>query len=300
MSSATIPCPVCGHGRSSDGVCERCGVAFSSFAEPARDEPGDVLPLLRGLALAAGLLVLLALIGAGLFLRRGLAPDGVVSPRPADFDAPAVEVDAPTEARAQAEASRPPPLSAPLAQEADPGEPQPPGDRRPAGGLTAAELLAQGEDAETALIAGPPPEIDESSAAQPELSLSTQRTVRPGWYDGAEGYRTAIEQRADRPAPMVLYFRTDWCRYCRRFDEEYLANREVATWLGAAQRVQVNPEAGEAELALARRFGVRGYPAFFVIRPDADKQTRVHPFRKGRSISVSQFLVELKQAAGES
>ncbi len=290
MSSVPIPCPVCGHNRATDGICERCGVAFSGFVKPSRDaEPGDVTGLLRGLAIAAGVLLLLVVIGAALILRQRIAPGP-------EQDAGLLTTELPTAEPAAAEL--PEELPAELPSEPTPEDP------RPAGGLTAAELLAQGEDAEpTGIPTGiplPPPEWDESTAERPEVSLAIDRPVRPGWYDGADGYRTAIEQRALRAAPMVLYFRTDWCPYCRRFDEEYLANQDVANWLSAAQRVQVNPESGADELALARRFGVRGYPAFFVIRADEGEARRVHPYRKGRSISVGQFLVELKQAAGES
>ena len=73
----------------------------------------------------------------------------------------------------------------------------------------------------------------------------------------------------------------------------------MAGWLNHALRVQVNPEQGDAELALARTFGIRGYPGFFVLAPGDDEARRVHPFRRGRTISTGQFLSEIKTAAGE-
>jgi hypothetical protein len=175
------------------------------------------------------------------------------------------------------------------------------GEETPPPGVTAAELRAQEEPLDTAgLVAVRPPPFDVSDPADAPGLVTPDNRTRPGWFKGAEGYERAILEREKRDAPLIVYFHTDWCTWCRRLDEEFLAHDDVAGWLNRAQRVEINPEHGDAELALAREFGIRGYPGLFVLRPGSDDPRRVHPFRRGRTISTSQFLSELKDAAGES
>ena len=167
-------------------------------------------------------------------------------------------------------------------------------------GITASELRAQDDFAEPPdRVAVRPPEFDISEPSDAPALVETRSVSRPGWFEGAVGYERALVERSRRAAPLIVYFHTDWCAYCRRFDEEFLANEPVGDWLSRALRVEINPESGDAELALARRFGIRGYPGFFVVRPDSEEAVRVHPFRRGQTISTKQFLSELKDAAGE-
>ena len=62
-----------------------------------------------------------------------------------------------------------------------------------------------------------------------------------------------------------MYFYTDWCGYCRQFEAQILSDDDVIAYLAAEVRaVRVNPEAGEAEAALAQRYGIRGFPALYL------------------------------------
>ncbi|HVR28410.1 MAG TPA: thioredoxin fold domain-containing protein [Thermoanaerobaculia bacterium] len=86
------------------------------------------------------------------------------------------------------------------------------------------------------------------------------------WLQGAEGLFGAIESlNGERAAaPMVVYFYTDWCGYCRQFERELLGTPEVKKHLEDVLAVRINPESGAPEREIAEYYGVAGYPAFFV------------------------------------
>ena len=65
-------------------------------------------------------------------------------------------------------------------------------------------------------------------------------------------------------------------------------------------RVHINPEDGDDEMALAHRYGVGGYPSFYVQAGASDPTTarRVHPFRDGGTIPIQQFVAECEAASG--
>jgi len=87
--------------------------------------------------------------------------------------------------------------------------------------------------------------------------------VSSTWYQDAEGYAEAARRQAAEKVPMLVYFRVDWCPYCRVFDR-LLEDYEMRRGLAGALKVRVNPEHGEAERALfEQRFGGRGFPAIY-------------------------------------
>ena len=83
------------------------------------------------------------------------------------------------------------------------------------------------------------------------------------WRDGAAGYRQAAAEAAQQGLPMLIYFRTDWCPYCREFERELLSSAEVEGYLIKLARARINPEAGKDEENLAAIYGVSGYPGTF-------------------------------------
>ena len=102
--------------------------------------------------------------------------------------------------------------------------------------------------------------------------------------------------------PLIVYFRADWCGWCARFNDDFLPDPLVRRFLSNVIRVQINPEHGERELELSRRYGIKGYPSFLVIPPagGVEGAVRVHPFRDGGTISTADFVAECEAAAGRS
>ncbi len=109
------------------------------------------------------------------------------------------------------------------------------------------------------------------------------------WLYGAAGYARAVELQRELNVPLVVYFYTDWCSYCRTLDSQYLPSAPVQDYLRGVVKVRINPEQGLAERALAQRYGVNGYPSFFIIRQSAWQPVGVSPFRKAGNMTTTQF-----------
>ena len=84
------------------------------------------------------------------------------------------------------------------------------------------------------------------------------------WLEDGAGYEAAMKTHEADARPVVVYFRTDWCPYCRQFEDALLEVPEVIEEMKKMVLVRVNPENGDAEMQLAARYGVSGYPAMFV------------------------------------
>ena len=110
-----------------------------------------------------------------------------------------------------------------------------------------------------------------------------------GWLYGAAGYTRAVEMQKELNVPLVVYFYTDWCPYCRTLDSMYLPSAPAQDYLRGVVKVRINAEQGFAERALAKRFGVTGYPSFFVMRHSATRPVNVSPFRRVGNLSPTQF-----------
>ena len=85
------------------------------------------------------------------------------------------------------------------------------------------------------------------------------------WYEDAAGYEEALRAQRVHHAPLLVYFRVDWCPHCRAFDQ-LAETSEVRARLSEVIKVRINPEHGGAEKALQARYGASGYPALFVHR----------------------------------
>ncbi len=184
-------------------------------------------------------------------------------------------------------------------------------------GLTAAEVLALDADASygvaqpeepVAESLAPPEQTTAAPTPPPTVGASTTVAVRPeptprpyrfvGWEEGADGFERVAKEHEQRHQAVVLYFRADWCGYCKRLERDYLADPRIASWLRKMPRVHIDPSAGDEEMEIARMFRVRGYPTFAVMPPDSTWGTRLHPFRQGgEDQSPSEFLADLEEAA---
>ncbi len=84
------------------------------------------------------------------------------------------------------------------------------------------------------------------------------------WMQNADGLYEAIRAIEEKPQPMVVYFYTDWCGYCRQFERELLGTPEVKEYFSNVLTVRINPESGAQERQVADYYGVHGFPGFFV------------------------------------
>ncbi|MBE0638722.1 MAG: thioredoxin family protein [Bacteroidales bacterium] len=75
--------------------------------------------------------------------------------------------------------------------------------------------------------------------------------------------------------PIFLDLSTAWCGYCKRMKSKVYTDPDVGQYYNANfVNVSFDAEKGEG-IALAKKYGVRGYPTFVFIMPDGTlaKQT---------------------------
>lgn len=94
------------------------------------------------------------------------------------------------------------------------------------------------------------------------------------WLDNANGYARGRDQAAHSSKPMVIYFYTDWCPYCRKFEKNTLIQPEVQKVLSSFVKVRINPEKGSREGQIADQYHVDGYPAVFFENPASKQVTQ--------------------------
>jgi len=115
------------------------------------------------------------------------------------------------------------------------------------------------------------------------------------WLNGAPGYERAVQLQRELKVPMVVYFYTDWCPYCRSLDSQYFPAAQVRNYLQGVVKVRINPEHGRQERQLATQFGVTGYPSIFVLRNLSSLALKVHPFRQGApNLTPAQFAQAMR------
>jgi thiol:disulfide interchange protein len=96
------------------------------------------------------------------------------------------------------------------------------------------------------------------------LSQRRSHALPAEWYEGAGGYEAAARVAREHGAPMLVYFHTDWCGYCKVMDKNLLPVPVVDQQLRSMVKVRLNPERSSEEQQLAQRYGVSGYPSLFV------------------------------------
>ena len=112
--------------------------------------------------------------------------------------------------------------------------------------------------------------------------------VSSSWYEDASGYAEAVRLQKLHHAPMIVYFRVDWCPHCRAFDQ-LLEDSAMRSKLGQAIKVRINPEHGAAEKQIfEQQFGAKAYPAIFWLGSENDSPRKLSS--KG---PAEKFLAQL-------
>lgn len=133
------------------------------------------------------------------------------------------------------------------------------------------------------------PRAGRSLGAPSPVATTLPNASWEGWFYGGAGYTRAVELQKELNVPLVVYFYTDWCSYCRTLDNQYLPSAPVQDYLRGVVKVRINAEQGFAERALAKRYGVSGYPSFFVMRNPATRPVNVSPFRRVGNLTPTQL-----------
>jgi thiol-disulfide isomerase/thioredoxin len=132
-------------------------------------------------------------------------------------------------------------------------------------------------------------------------SSSAMQVPDGRWLYGAGSYARALELQRELQVPLIVYFYTDWCPYCHSLDVDYLPSAPVQEYLRGVVKIRINPENGPSDRDLANRYGVTGYPSFFVIGVPDGFPNSINPFRKsGLNLTPAQFAEACRQAGSHS
>ncbi len=133
--------------------------------------------------------------------------------------------------------------------------------------------------------------VNRSHARPPALAAPV------AWHEGAAGFAQAVEERQASSGAMLIYFHTEWCGYCKKFERDLWPTAAVQSGLRDVVKVRINPERSPEERAIAERYGVHGFPSLFVERGGAPKP--LHPFTRGAGgwveATPDQFVAEVLQ-----
>ena len=138
-------------------------------------------------------------------------------------------------------------------------------------------------------------------AAAPASAAENVGPDFDGWYEGVAGLSEAIKVQAETGKPMFVYFYTDWCGYCRQFENVLLTENVVEDYFDSIIAVRVNAEGGAESSQISQMYGVGGYPALFMHSSRSRTVSRVTRMeqRDGRPrlLEGEDFVKELRNAA---
>lgn len=119
-------------------------------------------------------------------------------------------------------------------------------------------------------------------------------SVTRSWHEGGSGFDDAQREQSRTRVPMLVYFFTDWCGYCKAFDRNILGDSDVDRFLGERiVKVRINPETGRGERAVADRFYNNGYPALYIVLPGAEAR-KVSTTLRDRSYDPPGFVAGIQ------
>ena len=265
-------CPQCGFDNPSSVECPRCGIVFAKVHQPSESSPRKTAEPPRRtstvprqpqrITLLPWLLVAVTVtaVVVGFDVLRTDRPE---SPAPMIAQEAKPETDGPAQAE---ELQR-------SAVEVPSSTVSPPTDWPPAGSLEPVQ----------------PTEPDPVDSPAPTPSYD--------WYEGASGFVRGVEEARTEGKPLAVYFYTDWCPYCRELESELLSRAKVEDSLKYLVKIRINPERGARERAIADRYGVQGYPSFFVQPSPQARPLKMRRTVGDRLLMPEEFVANLEAAA---
>ncbi len=98
------------------------------------------------------------------------------------------------------------------------------------------------------------------------------------WYTGIDSLPASQAEAEQAGMPHLIYFYTDWCKFCAQLEEELLDTDEVAEALQDVVMIRINPDANGESWRAWRGFGSRGVPALYVRQPGEADYQRIDAF----------------------
>ncbi|MDH4226417.1 MAG: thioredoxin family protein [Deltaproteobacteria bacterium] len=120
------------------------------------------------------------------------------------------------------------------------------------------------------------PKTPASTTTNTTSATTTNNRLDSTWRNGRSGHDDAVDSRPSHKKPVLVYFYTDWCPYCKKLESSVLSSPDVVNALKDVKKVRINPEKGKDEYTLATKYGVTYYPSLFIITPKNPAPRRVN------------------------
>jgi thiol-disulfide isomerase/thioredoxin len=113
-------------------------------------------------------------------------------------------------------------------------------------------------------------------AVAPGTALGGEEPAPAGvaFEPGTPPFADVLAKAKAEGKPAFLDFATEWCGWCKRLEADVFSRPEVGKVMRGFVAVHVDAEKGEGP-ALAKRFGVRGFPTLVVVDASGDEVDRI-------------------------
>lgn len=85
------------------------------------------------------------------------------------------------------------------------------------------------------------------------------------WLEGMPGYDRALRLAQRHEAPLLIFFRVDWCPYSKAVESGLLPDPVAIKAMTSFVKVRIDPEKGDAENRLFKSLGGKGFPRMVVV-----------------------------------
>lgn len=105
------------------------------------------------------------------------------------------------------------------------------------------------------------------------------------WHDDSQ---LALNNSKEQNKVLLIYFRTNWCGYCKKLDKTILLDEQVSTELEKMTLLKID---GDIRLDLVKKYEIKAYPSFIFLDSN---QNLIESFVG--SPNKDTFLTKLEQA----
>lgn len=112
----------------------------------------------------------------------------------------------------------------------------------------------------------------ETSDVVANMAKGAANSAKIDWYRNVDEATTAAKSRDT--IIMVDVF-TDWCHWCKELDKNVFTDQRVIDLSAKIVNLKVNAEDNGQGTALAKKFGVNGYPTILFITADGQEVDRI-------------------------
>jgi tetratricopeptide (TPR) repeat protein len=117
------------------------------------------------------------------------------------------------------------------------------------------------------------------------------------WGRGALAHDADLIRSELDEKPFILYFHIRKSEWCEKMTNVYLASTQVEDFLRNFNAVEISPDRGADEGAIASKYKIGRYPTFLVFVPAFESKPHIiSPFSKKKTMTVDEFIQAIIKA----